>query len=199
MDNNTTVSIRFMKALVASIMHDTNREWTVQGFGFLRTYFGPPDVPKRYRLNVWHSALTVPNVSTIHDHPWNFTSLIVAGKTENTRYYTIKDDIYPTHKFAEMHVGIESKLEMDDIKPIRLIPFPKERYLEGDTYYQHQDEIHETRFADGSVTVNERVGDTEHARIFWPHDQEWVNAKPRLATMQEVWTITQYSLNRWFV
>lgn len=42
MDSDLT----FTKALVANILIDTNRYWTVQGFGFLRTYFGPPELPK---------------------------------------------------------------------------------------------------------------------------------------------------------
>lgn len=42
MDSDLT----FTKALVANILRDINREWTVQGFGFLRTYFGSPELPK---------------------------------------------------------------------------------------------------------------------------------------------------------
>ena len=78
--------LTFLKPLVATIMQDDRRSWTVQGFGFLRTYFGPPNAPKMYRLNLWDHHFTVPNVSTIHDHPWDFTSVIVAGEFANQRY-----------------------------------------------------------------------------------------------------------------
>jgi hypothetical protein len=191
---------RFTKALVASIMRDPTREWTAQGFGFLRTYFGPPDVPKRYRLNLWHSALTVPNVSTIHDHPWNFTSLVVAGAMSNIVYKIDDQNEAPTHHYAKFRTGVEMATQVsDDVKSVTLIKESIHDYTEGYTYYQNDDVIHETRFTDGTVTLNERIGDTEHARIFWPFGEEWVNAKPRVAMKPEVQSIINYSLNRWFV
>lgn len=60
-----------------------------------------------------------------------------------------------------------------------------------------QDE-RQTLFEDGTVTLNERIGDTEHARVFWPYGTDWVDAIPRPATREEVSDAVLNSLRRWF-
>ena len=189
--------ITFVKPLVASILRDTNREWTVQGFGFLRTYFGPPERPKKYRLNLWDSNFTVPNVSTIHDHPWDFKSLIVAGGFINQRY-DMQIDGNGTHSYATLKTGIGGKLDFSTTKTCSLYPKEKEYYVAGDVYFQLANEIHETLFKDGSVTLNERIGDTEQARVFWNYGNNWVDAIPRRATAFEVEQAVTNSLETWF-
>ena len=73
-----------LRATVRDVLeHPYPREWTVQGFGMLRTYLDPD---KRFRLNVWHSKLAIPNVSIVHDHPWHFTSWVMGGNFTNVRY-----------------------------------------------------------------------------------------------------------------
>src|SRR5258708_2352757 len=69
-------------AAVRSILEYPNggREWSVQGFGMLRTYL---DEQHTYRLNIWTDELASPGVSLIHDHPWHFHSWILAGKLTN--------------------------------------------------------------------------------------------------------------------
>lgn len=188
--------LTFLKPLVATILRDRNREWTVQGFGFLRTYFGSPEQPKKYRLNLWDSRLTVPNVSTIHDHPWDFKSVIIAGHFENQRYQ-MQNDGNKTHNYAILKTGIGGMLS-NDIKTCSLYPDIPEIYLPGDTYSQKANEIHETKFLDGSVTINERIGDTEHARVFWNYPSNWVDAIPRTATLHERDVIISHSLEKWF-
>src|ERR1039458_5729288 len=94
--------LTFLKPLVRHTLDDVN-VWTVQGFGFLRTYFGPPDAPKRFRLNLWDSHFTVPDVSIIHDHPWHFTSIVIAGQLFNNRYIVEPDG--QTHHFTTIKTG----------------------------------------------------------------------------------------------
>jgi hypothetical protein len=193
--------LTFVKPLVAGILRDTTREWTVQGFGFLRTYFGPPDAPKQFRLNLWDSEFTVPNVSVIHDHPWDFKSLIVAGETGNQRYLIskLKSLGAPTHAVTTITCGVEGKgAKYTSWDACVLTPEPFEHYYAGHVYAQRAREIHETKFLDGSVTLNERVGDTQHARVFWPWGTHWVDATPRPATSEEVSTAVNRSLERWF-
>ena len=190
--------LTFVKPLVATILRDKNREWTVQGFGFLRTYFGPPEIPKKYRLNLWDHQFTVPNVSTIHDHPWDFKSLIVAGEFTNQRYNMEINDTLPTHDYATLKTGEGGELIRSTTKSCILYAKYIESYEPGDTYSQKADEIHETLFLDGSVTLNERIGDTEHARVFWRHGAEWVDAIPRKATRAEVSMAIENSLGTWF-
>jgi hypothetical protein len=198
-----TDDLTFVRPLVASILRDEHREWSVQGFGFLRTYFGPADAPKAFRLNLWDRRFKVPNVSTIHDHPWDFKSIIVAGQFANLRYEMehLPIQIKPvicTHAFTTIRTGEGGGQEKDAINSCVLVPKPIEYYIPGDTYHQRADEIHETLFLDGAVTLNERIGDTEHARVFWPYGTDWVDAMPRPATRAEVSDAVSYSLKEWF-
>lgn len=194
--------LTFLKPLVANILQDDRRAWTVQGFGFLRTYFGPASAPKMYRLNLWDSHFTVPNVSTIHDHPWDFTSVIVAGEFGNQRYRLYGEMKHgltpPTHVFTTIRTGEGGGLEKSAFKDCVLDAYKEEHYAPGDVYGQQAHEIHETKFVDGSVTLNKRIGDTEHARVFWPYGTDWVDAIPRAATKDEVTSAVLHSLRRWF-
>jgi len=58
-------------------------EWQVQGFGMLRTYLDGPGEP---RLQIWDQRLATWSNNAIHDHPWAFTSTILAGTLFNQRY-----------------------------------------------------------------------------------------------------------------
>lgn len=191
------IDISFLKPLVANVLEDENRNWTIQGFGFLRTYFGTKDNPKKYRLNLWDNRFTIPNVSTIHDHPWDFKSVIVAGEFLNQRY-ELNEKGEPTHNYTILKTGENGGLTKTEPKACMLIPKHEEFYLPGNIYSQKANEIHETKFTNGSVTLNERVGDTEHARVFWTYGADWVDDMPRIATKDEVKKAVETSLNKWF-
>lgn len=201
------MKLTFIKPLVERVLRDPNAQWTVQGFGFLRAYFGPASNPKEFRLNLWDSRLSIANVSTIHDHPWHFDSLIVAGQFANQRYDMIADsgseyallpdnDRTKSCAYSTIMTGVDSNLEMTPTRHALLKPWQVETYQPGDTYHQDASEIHETLFTDGCVTLNKRtkVGDGEHARVFWPAGTDWVDAKPRTATPAEVAAITENAL-----
>lgn len=192
--------LTFLKPLVANIMQDDRRIWTAQGFGFLRTYFGPAGNAKKFRLNLWHRRFTVPNVSTIHDHPWDLTSVIVVGQLVNQRYCLrdLSENRWRAFNYTTIKTGEGGGLEKSPVMAGTLDPYPNEVYRPGDSYKQHAEEIHETIFADGTVTLNERIGDTEHARVFWPYGTDWVDAIPRLATREEVADTVVASLREWF-
>lgn len=159
--------------------------WTAQGFGMLRTYLGDDKV---WRLNVWHSALAVENVSTIHDHPWDFTSWIVAGKLRNTRFLSGNVFDYP-YRGMKIKTG-EGGGPVGKEGARRMGACPAEDYQAGDTYSQLWDEIHKTSCSDGAVTLNKRgrVGDGEHAHVFWDgiNGRKWVDAEPRPATPEDI-------------
>jgi hypothetical protein len=164
----------------------------------MRCYLGPPDDPKRFRLNVWDSRYRRKGVSTAHDHPWHFKSVIVAGQFGNQRYQMLKGPYEPrgesnpvfdpTHHFMTIKTGEGGGGEGLPIEDCVLVPLVLERYGPGNVYFQRADEVHDTKYHDGSVTLNERtrVGDGEHARVFWPYGTEWVDAEPRRATAFEV-------------
>lgn len=184
------------RTLVKTILlHPHNFGWTIQGFGFLRTYlpFGPN--PKRFRLNVWHNDLTLPGVSTIHDHPWDFISWIVNGEFRNVRF--VEDSRGDAYEYMRIKCGETGGSLGTDPTPILLRNLPVECYTTGDIYRQQADEIHLSAFDDGTVTLNDRTGDTEMPRVFWPAGQAWVDAKPRMATYDEIVKATGLAVEKW--
>lgn len=189
-----------LRATIRTILeHPVDFDWTVQGFGMMRTYFG---TDKKYRLNIWDSALAVPHVSVIHDHPWDFTSWVIAGRFVNTRYVDATVDTslqYNIHDHYDWQViktgeggGPDGERGESFLRPVS---WP-ETYCPGDSYRQDAREIHESSYADGSVTLNDRVKrlDGEHARVWWPHGEAWVDAEPRVATLNEVKRTTERAL-----
>lgn len=180
------------KALTKQILEKYGAyEWSLQGFGMLRTYLTP-----ELRLHVWDARFAVKDVSTVHTHPWNFVSLVVAGKVHNYRYAeTLTEGTY----FAAQKIicGVGGG-PVEDPKGVRLVRGMREAYGEGDTYKQNAGEIHRSDPVDGTVTIVERefLDDTEHAFVFY--QGEWVSAEPRAATDEEVDKITTNALGRWF-
>lgn len=175
----------FARALARSIFDKPfTYEWTVQGFGMLRTYL---DAEKRYRLNVWHKSLAVPGVSVIHDHPWDFKSLILAGQFYNTRYVEDVLNSEATHMGQRIRTGEGGGPEGKPFS-VALAAVHREVYWDGDVYCQGAEEIHKSEYEDGTVTLNDRTRrpDPDHALVFWPYGEQWVDAEPRPATRDEI-------------
>jgi hypothetical protein len=180
-----TPEIRTLRATVRTVLdHPHELPWSVQGFGMMRTYFG---ADKTFRLNIWDSSLAVPGVSLIHDHPWDFTSWVMAGMFQNVRYDEHPHGNYQQYDWIVIKTG-EGGGPDGNSGRCGLAPRLAEFYSAGDTYKQVAEEIHASYYVDGTVTLNERIRrpDGEHARVFWPAGQSWVDAEPRMATEQEV-------------
>jgi hypothetical protein len=143
----------------------------------------------------------------MHDHPWNLTSWIIAGRMMNQRYIGVEEDmpgeiynylrIECGPKAADGHTMNEGKSGLVPDGWAKLGRRPLETYRSGDVYHQRADEIHSTTFDDGSVTLNyrERVnGDA--ATIYFPKDYPWVDAAPRAATSEEISAGCAWALRR---
>lgn len=178
-----------------TLLYPFNFRWTLQGFGMLRTYLPYEPNGKRFRLNVWSSALAVAGVSIMHDHPWDFDSWIISGAFRNVRYV---EDFNNGDGFKFMNIKCgENGCAMSEPALVRLRALPTEHYKTGDKYHQDAAEIHASFYDDGTVTLNDRVGDTEQARVFWAAPGDWVDAKPREATPMEVVKAVTLALDRW--
>lgn len=186
---------RVIKAMVHDILANSGRyTWTRQGLGMLRTYLS-----KDVRLHVWHKRLLTPGVSTRHTHPWAFSSHIVAGHVENVRFVVHTDKLGIPTNAQRLACGIGGGL-VGAPWIVNLVEREPEHYSEGQTYYQAADEVHESRPADGTVTVITRdfLPDEQHANVYWPMGDEWRTAEPSTAADVEVADICRQALQLWF-
>jgi len=168
-------------------------EWSLQGFGMLRTY-----ISKEVRLHVWDSRFAVPNVSLIHDHPWDFDSYILAGRINN-RIFEVSDSGNETQRpYLRRTIKCGPGGGVCDQEPQRvyLSISSNQYYNVGQSYRQKSYEVHATYPMDGTVTLVERYfkPDTEHAFVFHAADEQWVSAEPRPATDSEIQDICCNSL-----
>jgi hypothetical protein len=149
---------------------------------------------KEIRLHIWDSRFRVANVSTIHDHPWDFESFIVYGRLTNYRYKKVEGDGY---LFSTIQCGENACTKTKPV-PCGLELVSQEVMNGGVTYTQASSEIHQSMPHDGTVTLVERrfKADTEHATVFWPNGSDWVDAAPRPATEAEIEDITSMSLGK---
>lgn len=181
---------------VRSILeHADQFSWSLQGFGMLRCYLG---TDKATRLHVWDDRYTVPNVSVIHDHPWDFESMIISGRVRNIRYAEHLAGLTPTHHVQRIVCG-QGGCALERLDNVRLTVRSDRTLVAGDEYTQHADELHESQPSRGAVTLIHRRfrADTERARVLFPVGTEWVSAEPRAATAQEVSDICGYALSVW--
>lgn len=190
-----------LKELVRQLLlHPHDREWTLQGFGMLRCYL---DEDRTHRLHVWDPRYAVKNVSTIHTHPWDFTSTIVAGHVIDQRYLRTKATATVRSSTDMMEQTIlcgEGGGLCDEPKRVKLMDFGAQSYYEGHSYTNEAANIHASLPDPGTVTlVERRFGkDVDHASVFWPVGQQWVSAEPAPAAAEIVEDITQFALKRWF-
>lgn len=190
-----------LKAIVKGILvhpYGEAKRWSVQGLGMLRLYID--DVA---RLHIWDRRLEYADVSKMHTHSWRLRSLVVAGQIQNMRFTPCdRDDLSrpsAIYNKQRLHCGMEGGL-LDKPMVIRLGEHPIETYEEGESYQQEAEEIHISYPADGTVTIMERAwdGDNGEAFVYWPYGMAWGDAKPRVATESQVFTVTQSALERWF-
>lgn len=186
-----------VKLLVKNILqHPHGFDWSVQGLGMLRVYLEP-----EVRLHVWDRQLLVPGASPLHDHPWDFTSSIIAGRMVNTRFERMPDgsDVGEIWNCVEIKCG-EGAHVVGDPKLVKLVRQGPEVYTAGEFYAQGAQEIHWSLPEDGTVTICNRVfkKDRDHAHVFWRGRGRWVDAEPRKATAVEVEGVTLRALETWF-
>lgn len=181
------------KELVKKILENASAySWSLQGLGMLRLYLSDD-----LRMHVWHHDFRFPKASTMHNHPWDFRSLIVAGELKQMRY--VKDKGGDWFNTATIRCG-EGGAIVSESKRIKLAGCAMERYGEGQTYSELAEEIHESFPTNGTVTLVRRIfkQDKDHAQVFWPVGHVWGSAEPRAATADKVQQITSYALQRWF-
>jgi len=165
-----------------ALANPQEHDWTIQGFGMLRTWLDPEGYS---RLHIWDTEKAYDQVpSTVHTHPWDFTSRIYFGRIINTRYVPQPDG--SEYKWAKILTGRGGGL-ISEHETTRLTANPPEEYYPGSNYMQFAEEIHESTPDKGTVTViNRNFRYEREAAVYWPANAEWITAEPRVATMDEV-------------
>ena len=168
-------------------------EWSYQGLGMLQAHMDPQRIKC---LHIWCPEFSVKDVTTIHDHPWDFTSEIISGAMMNVRYY----DSPGGFEFdgCKIIYGPGSHA-VGPLQRRRLIDRQK-LYHTGMTYTQKWFELHKSEPTSGTVTLVTRTFVAENhdfARVYYPTGQTWVSAEPRPATNEEVEAFTQKALEKW--
>lgn len=179
-----------MTAITESLIDDIldnpfDREWSIQGFGMLRTYL---DDERVGRLHIWDQEQAIEDVSTVHDHPWDFTSRIVRGYVKNVKFRFLGDrHLGGGHmRVAKIRCG-EGGGITEDLGRQRIGMDRTDIFGPGDAYSMFAPELHETFTSPGAVTVIERSfhADRDIATVCW-REGEWVSAEPRPATRHEI-------------
>jgi hypothetical protein len=165
-------------------------DWSLQGLGMFRMYLS-----KKVRLHVWApSKFAVENVSTIHTHPWDFTSTVIAGAITDVVYSDepvivggIAQTEHATHHKQQIVCGPGGGVS-GDASWVKLFMRMRCEYKANQSYQRRANEIHESCPKDGTVTIIEREfhEDSEHAYVYYPYKKSWVSAEPRPATSDEV-------------
>lgn len=171
------------------------RVWTLQGFGMLRTYLDPDEVE---RLHIWDTRMANDEVSTVHNHAWDFTSLIYSGRLANQRY--LRDGHGVEWKSAVIKPGECGGIVKPEPGGLLLSETPREYYAPGMQYSQEATELHESLPAPGTVTIIKRTFHNDRsldlATVAWKAG-DWVTAEPRRATDGEVMDFCLLARERW--
>lgn len=171
------------KLLVKKILENSHAidGWTIQGLGMLRLYLSPTK-----RLHIWHKAIQYRDATKLHDHAWDLHSKIVVGK--------IRNKIYKLGGLRKVYKHLlipgEGGGLLDEKEIITLKEPEVSEYIEGGSYYQGAEEIHETEFVNGTVTIVDRFPrsdkNPDRANVFYDVGTEWGSAEPRPASQREI-------------
>jgi hypothetical protein len=179
---------RLAKVLVRNILeHAHDYPWTYQDIGLLGLRLEEPWV---HRLHVWAPDRTI-GPPTIHDHPYDFESTVIAGEMTNRRYtedpagtkylrerYTLPDDAARTADFVQLTATTEI-------------------YREGESYAQRAAELHDSQQLPGTVTIIRRTADfARELTVCRLEDAPWVSGTSRRPTPDELTEITTQALAR---
>jgi hypothetical protein len=193
-ENALNVENPLNKALVRTILeHAEDYAWKVQDFGLLGLRL---DERREYRLHVWdpsHYAGEPP----VHDHPFDFTSTIIAGQMTNTRYEEDPSGIeYHRTRYSPPD---EAGRRIDTVR----LSATATTYTDGGSYSQRAHELHDSRQLPGTVTViRQTFKDAPEPAgpeltVCHRNETAWVSGQSRPATSEEIKKITAVALG-WF-
>lgn len=152
-DKDKRVVSRLFKAVCSDSrwLGETSRRSYRHNNGFDRIVLAVgPNKSYELRLHIWwedDSRLS----EGPHNHAWEFSSLILAGKLITTDYEVIPGDDYFHYKFLlDPKGGLDARVDYEGKKGLRVAK-RKER-KEGDIYFQRAPITHDVTGAEGLTT-----------------------------------------------
>jgi hypothetical protein len=177
------------KALVFTILrHGEDLPWRMQEIGLMGLRL---DDQREFRLHVWDPSRNV-GEPPIHDHPYDFTSTIIAGELTNTRY--VEDPAGDEYVRLRYSLPEEDQRRSDTVR----LSGATETFAEGATYRQLAHELHASGQQPGTVTVIQCTwGEPRELTVCLRDVGSWRSGQGRDATGQEIKAFTAKALE-WF-
>ena len=147
------------------------------------------DDQREYRLHVWDPSASA-GEPPIHDHPYDFTSTVIAGEMTNTRY---REDPLGTE-----YIRVRYTLPNDDDRrtdTIRLSGMAT-THTAGSQYHQLAHELHDSRQLPGTVTLIRMTFKTDVSELTVCNREavDWVSGRSHPAALADVKRITATAL-----
>jgi hypothetical protein len=122
----------------------------------------------RIRLHIYWITNRVKNPN-IHDHRWNFSSLILRGGylSETYKLNNTGIDKFLYHYYSE--ASEKSNYELEYIKPVKLALTDTKQYLKNDINHGNAGEIHKILLNKNEITVSLFITsnyENDYARVF---------------------------------
>jgi hypothetical protein len=178
------------KVLVRTILdHAEDYPWSMQDIGLLGLRL---DDHREYRLHVWDPGYSVEAVPPIHDHPFDFTSTVIAGEMTNTRYQ--EDPAGVAYSRVRYRPDDEEARTTDTVR----LSAEATTFTEGESYAQLAHQLRDSTQLPGTVTVIRRAfKEVPRLTVCRPSGAPWVSGHSRPATPDEVKRVTAAAL-AWF-
>jgi hypothetical protein len=174
------------KALVLTMLeHAEDFPWRIQEIGLMSLRL---DDRREHRLHVWDPSYCV-DEPPIHDHPYDFTSTIIAGELTNIRY---EEDTAGDH-YARIRYspGAEDERRSDAVR----LSSKGTTFSGGDHYSQPAHELHASWQQPGTVTAIRCVWiDAPELTVCIRDESSWRSAQARDATSEEIKSFTAKAL-----
>jgi hypothetical protein len=178
------------QTLVRNILeHAADYSWRMPDIGVLALRL---DDRREYRLHVWDPESAVGD-PPVHDHPFDFTSTVIAGELVNTRYV---EDANGTEFCRERYSPDDEDSRRTDT--VRLTGVAA-TLGPGSCYRQSAHEMHDSRQVPGTVTIlrmRHPLRSPPELTVCHRPGTPSVSGRARPATPDEVARITSAALAR---
>jgi hypothetical protein len=149
------------------------------------------DDQREYRIHVWDPSYSVGD-PPIHDHPYDFTSRVIAGELTNTLY--AEDPAGDNYVRFRYSLGAEDQRRSDTVK----LSATPETFAEDGEYSQLAHELHVSWQEPGTVTVIRCAwGKPRELTVCLRHEGFWPSGQARDATRDEIKEFSAKALE-WF-